>query len=57
MVEGGKWIGAARAAFDGTVVAHNEKLVDHPELLTTDAFGEGWMLIVRPPARIGEPAL
>lgn len=48
MVEGGKWIGAARAAFDGTVVAHNEKLVDQPELLTTDAFGEGWMLIVRP---------
>ena len=50
MVEGGKWIGAARAAFDGTVVAHNEKLVDNPELLTDDAFGEGWMLIVRPAA-------
>ena len=28
MVEGGKWIGAARAGFDGTVVAHNENLVD-----------------------------
>src|SRR5262245_12842260 len=48
MVEGGKWIGAARAAFDGTVVGFNDKLVDHPELLTSDAFGEGWMLIVRP---------
>jgi glycine cleavage system H protein len=48
MVEGGKWIGAARAGFDGTVVAHNEKLVDKPELLTSDAFGDGWMLIVRP---------
>ena len=39
---------AARAGFDGTVVAHNEKLVDKPELLTRDAFGDGWMLIVRP---------
>jgi len=48
MVEGGKWIGAARAAFDGTVLAHNERLIDKPELLTADAFGEGWMLIVRP---------
>ncbi|MCK9908859.1 hypothetical protein MXD81_06955 [Microbacteriaceae bacterium K1510] len=48
MVEGGKWIGAARAGFDGTVVAHNETLVDKPELLNTDPFGEGWMLIVRP---------
>jgi glycine cleavage system H protein len=48
MVEGGKWIGAARAAFDGTVVTQNEMLVDKPELLTTDPFGDGWMLIVRP---------
>jgi len=48
VVEGGKWVGAARAAFDGIVVAHNEKLERTPELLNTDAFGEGWMLIVRP---------
>ena len=51
MVEGGKWIGAARAGFDGTVVAQNETLVDKPELLTRDAFGDGWMLIVRPAQR------
>lgn len=48
MVEGGKWIGAARAAFDGTVVAQNETLVDKPALLMTAPFGDGWMLIVRP---------
>ncbi len=47
-IECGKWIGSARAAFDGVVVAHNETLIDKPELLNTDAFGEGWMLIVRP---------
>jgi glycine cleavage system H protein len=48
MVEGGKWIGAARAGFDGTVLAHNQALIRKPELLTRDAFGEGWMLIVAP---------
>ena len=47
-IEGGKWVGAARAAFDGVVVAYNELLVRKPELLTKDAFGEGWMLVVRP---------
>jgi glycine cleavage system H protein len=48
MVEGGKWVGAARAAFDGTLVAHNEALVERPRILNSDPFGEGWMLIVRP---------
>jgi glycine cleavage system H protein len=48
VVEGGKWVGAARAAFDGVVVAHNELLMRKPEILNSDAYGEGWMLIVRP---------
>jgi glycine cleavage system H protein len=48
VVEGGKWVGAARAAFEGVVVAHNEMLVRKPDLLSRDAYGEGWMLIVKP---------
>lgn len=40
-------MGAARAAFAGVVEAHNEALVKKPELLNEDAFGKGWMLIVR----------
>jgi glycine cleavage system H protein len=48
MVEGGKWVGAARAAFDGTIVSQNEALVDKPGLLMSDPFGKGWMLVVRP---------
>lgn len=48
VVEGGKWVGPARAAFDGVVVAHNELLERKPELLNEDAFGQGWMLLVRP---------
>ncbi len=47
-VEGGKWIGSARAGFDGLVVGHNETLIAKPELLTQDSFNTGWMLVVRP---------
>jgi len=48
VVEGGKWVGSARAAFDGIVISHNELLMQQPELLNHDAYGRGWMLIVRP---------
>jgi glycine cleavage system H protein len=47
-IEGGKWVGAADAAFDGTIIAANEELERRPKLLNQDAFGAGWMLIVRP---------
>jgi len=48
VVEGGKWVGAAHAAFDGIAAAHNEALERKPELLNEDPFGAGWLLIVRP---------
>jgi len=48
LIECGKWVGSARAAFDGVVVAANAELVRRPQLLNEDAFGRGWMLIVRP---------
>jgi glycine cleavage system H protein len=47
-IECGKWVGAARAAFAGAVVAANEDLERRPKLLNEDAFGQGWMLIVQP---------
>jgi glycine cleavage system H protein len=46
-IECGKWVGAARAAFDGSVLAANEDLERKPGLLNEDALGRGWMLIVR----------
>lgn len=46
-IECGKWVGAARAAFEGVVVAANKELERKPGLLNDDAFGVGWMLIVR----------
>ena len=48
VIEGGKWVGSARAAFDGTVSAHNEALIRRPELLGKDAYGEGWLVDVVP---------
>lgn len=48
IIEGGKWVGAAHAAFAGTVMAANAELERRPQLLNEDPFGAGWMLIVRP---------
>lgn len=47
-LEGGKWVGSVRAGFDGVVVAVNEELIARPRLFAEDAFGEGWMVVVRP---------
>ncbi len=46
IIECGKWVGAARAAFSGTVIAANAGLEQKPQLLNDDAFGDGWMLVV-----------
>lgn len=37
-----------RAAFHGEVVAANSALEQRPRLLSNDAFGAGWMLVVEP---------
>lgn len=47
-IESGKWVGPARAAFDGVVVAFNEALMERPNIANADAYGAGWMLVVKP---------
>lgn len=47
-IESSKWVGPARVAFDGLVVAINEALIARPGLMVTEPYGEGWMLIARP---------
>lgn len=32
----------------GTVVAVNDKLADAPETINGDAYGEGWLFVVKP---------
>ena len=44
-IESSKWIGPARAVFDGRVIEANDDLIDRPSLLVTDPYGAGWMII------------
>jgi glycine cleavage system H protein len=49
-IESAKWVGAVRAAFDGTVATVNEALVQQPTMANNDCYGDGWMMLVRPSA-------
>lgn len=47
-IESSKWVGPARVAFDGVIVAVNEALSVNPGWLAEDSYGQGWMIIARP---------
>ena len=47
-VESGKWVGPAKSAFDGTVVAVNEDLAGKPALANEDPYGAGWLVVLKP---------
>lgn len=47
-IESSKWVGPARVAFDGVVVAVNDALIDRPSLMVADPYGAGWMMTARP---------
>ncbi len=52
VVESVKSVSDVYAPVGGEIVAVNEKLVDHPELVNQDPYGEGWFIRLR----IGDPA-
>jgi len=47
-VESGKWVGPAKSAAAGEVVAVNEDLVAKPSLANDDPYEAGWLVIIRP---------
>ncbi|GBD85628.1 glycine cleavage system H protein [bacterium BMS3Abin02] len=47
-VESTKSVSDVFAPVSGTVVAVNETLTDHPELINTDPYGEGWIALLDP---------
>lgn len=47
-IESAKWAGSVRAGFDATVEAVNEKLVPRADMVNTDCYGTGWLMLVRP---------
>jgi glycine cleavage system H protein len=47
-VESGKWVGPAKSAFAGMVVAVNDQVVAKPALANEDPYGAGWLVILKP---------
>jgi glycine cleavage system H protein len=47
-VESTKSVSEIYAPFAGEVVARNDELESRPDLLNTDAYGEGWIVTIRP---------
>ncbi len=47
-IESGKWVGPARSAAAGEVVAANDALVDQPSLANQDPYELGWMIVLKP---------
>lgn len=47
-VESTKSVSDIYAPVAGTVIAVNDKLVDEPQHLNEDPYGEGWICVIRP---------
>ncbi|MAH85629.1 MAG: glycine cleavage system protein H [Rhodospirillaceae bacterium TMED8] len=47
-IESGKWVGPAKVAPGGEVIAINESLIDKPDMVNEDPYGTGWFVIIRP---------
>jgi len=48
VIESIKAVSDLYAPVSGTVMETNETLIDEPELVNEDPYGEGWMLVVEP---------
>ena len=49
-VESGKWVGPAKTAAAGEVVAVNDAVVATPSLVNDDPYGTGWLIVLKPEA-------
>ena len=47
-IESGKWVGPAKSAAAGTVVAVNEALAAKPSIANEDPYGAGWLVLLKP---------
>jgi glycine cleavage system H protein len=56
-VESTKSVSEVYAPFAGEVVARNDELEGRPDLLNTDAYGEGWIVTIRPTDGAGDLGL
>ena len=56
-IESTKAVSDVYAPVDGDVVEANAALVDTPELLNRDPYGDGWICLLRPSAAAALPDL
>ena len=49
-VESTKSASEVYSPISGTVLARNDALKDHPELINADPYGEGWLIEIEPAA-------
>jgi len=47
-LESGKWVGPAKSAAGGEVVAVNDDLANNPSLANDDPYEAGWLAILKP---------
>jgi glycine cleavage system H protein len=47
-VESGKWVGPAKSAAGGEIVAVNADLVAKPSTANEDPYGIGWLIVIKP---------
>ena len=47
-VESGKWVGPAKSAAAGEVVAINDALVANPQIANQDPYQQGWFIVLKP---------
>lgn len=47
-LEAGKYIGPLKAPVSGRLIAANGGVLAKPELVNTDPYGEGWLVLIEP---------
>ena len=45
-IEAGKYIGPLRAPVSGSIAEVNQKVIDDPNLVNTDPYGEGYLILI-----------
>jgi len=47
-MEAGKYVGPLKAPVSGTIVEHNQEVLDNPRLVNVDHYDRGWLVLIAP---------
>lgn len=47
-VESGKWVGPLRSPVSGKISELNERVLEKPDMINDDPYGEGWIATIEP---------